>query len=60
MNDTDIISELKTENAKLKEDNDKLLNVVAQMKVTLNRLITQYVSDGKEKLGQLYKGEGSC
>ena len=48
MNDTDIISELKTENAKLKEDNDNLLNIVAQMKVTLNRLITQYVSDGKK------------
>lgn len=48
MNDTDIISELKTENAKQKEDNDNLLNIVAQMKVTLNRLITQYVSDGKK------------
>jgi len=39
---------VKTENAKLKEDNDNLLNIVAQMKVTLNRLITQYVSDGKK------------
>ena len=49
MNDTDIISELKTENAKLKEDNDNLLNIVAQMRVTLNRLITQYVvSEGKK------------
>lgn len=48
MNDTDMISELKTENARLREDNDRLLDIVAQMKVTLNRLITQYISDGKE------------
>lgn len=49
MNDTDIISELKTENAKLKKDNDNLLNAVVQMRVTLNRLITQYVvSEGKK------------
>ena len=48
MNDTDIIFELKAENARLKEDNDKLLNTIAQMKITLNRLITEYISDGKE------------
>ncbi|MCI8517123.1 MAG: hypothetical protein HFG75_09700 [Hungatella sp.] len=48
MNKADIISELKAENARLKNDNDALQDIVAQMRVTLNRLIVRYVSDSKE------------
>ncbi|MCI8888341.1 MAG: hypothetical protein HFG70_09690 [Hungatella sp.] len=50
MNEAGIISELKAENAKLKDDNDMLQNIIAQMHVTLDRLILNYVLDGKEAL----------
>ena len=50
MNEAGIISELKAENAKLKDDNDMLQNIIAQMRVTLDRLILNYVLDGKEAL----------
>ena len=29
----------------LKEDNEKLMSIIAQMKVTLNRLVKHYISD---------------
>ncbi len=38
------IKQLEEENRKLKEDNEMLLNIVVQMKVTLNRLVNQYVT----------------
>ena len=50
MNEAGMISELKAENAKLKDDNDMLQNIIAQMHVTLDRLILNYVLDGKETL----------
>ena len=48
-----IISQLKSENDRLKSDNDTLQNIVEQMNVTLNRLIIRYVSGGKEAVYQL-------
>lgn len=33
------------ENRRLKEDNEKLLDIVAQMKVTLNRLVNRYFAE---------------
>lgn len=42
------IKGLKEENRKLKEDNEMLLNIVVQMKVTLNRLVTRYVTNQPE------------
>lgn len=50
MNEAGMISELQAENAKLKDDNDMLLSIIAQMHVTLNRLILNYVVDGNEIL----------
>jgi len=44
MNTTnEIVKQLEEENRKLKEDNEMLLNIVVQMKVTLNRLVSRYV-----------------
>lgn len=37
------LEKLAQENRKLKEDNEMLLNIVVQMKVTLNRLVNRYV-----------------
>ena len=34
---------LEEENRKLREDNEMLLNIMVQMKVTLNRLVNRYV-----------------
>lgn len=39
------IAALEEENQKLRNDNEKLLNIIAQMKVTLNRLICHYISE---------------
>lgn len=43
MTDAEIIMCLKQENSKLKEDNKLLLAIIAQMRVTLNRLVNHYV-----------------
>lgn len=48
MNETDMISELKSENRRLKGDNDMLNDIIAQLQMTLNRLILRYIVDGKE------------
>lgn len=48
MKETDLIAELRAENAKLKDDNKVLNDTVAQMRGTLNRLIERYVSDNEE------------
>ncbi len=50
MDEAGRISELLLENAKLKDDNDILQNIIAQMRVTLNRLIINYVVDGNETM----------
>ena len=49
MNETDMISELRSENRKLKDNNDMLNNIIAQMQVTLNRLIVRDITDEKGK-----------
>ena len=38
-NALDEMKKLEAENQKLKEDNEMLLSIVVQMKVTLNRLV---------------------
>lgn len=43
MNEADKIRFLEKENARLTADNQILLKTVAQMKVTLNRLIDRYL-----------------
>lgn len=39
------IAALEKENCKLREDNEKLLSIIAQMKITLNRLVNHYISE---------------
>ena len=39
------MEELRLENEKLKEENEELLQIIAQMRVTLNRLISRYISE---------------
>ncbi len=49
MNETDMISELKSENRRLKDDNHMLNNIIAQLQKTIDRLILRYICDGKER-----------
>lgn len=42
------LERLTEENRKLKENNEMLLNIVVQMKVTLNRLVNRYVTSEDE------------
>ena len=44
MTDTELVASLELENIRLKEDNESLLKVIAQMKVTINRMIDRYIS----------------
>ncbi len=39
---------LEEENQRLKMDNDKLLDIVVQMRLTLNRLIDRYVAESRK------------
>lgn len=39
---------LRKENVKLKEDNDMLMSIIAQMRVTLNRLVNRYIEEQPE------------
>ena len=39
------IAALENENHKLHEDNERLLSIIAQMKVTLNRLLNRYITE---------------
>lgn len=41
------IAALEEENQKLKRDNEKLLNIIDQMNVTLNRLLNRYISESR-------------
>ena len=52
MNDREIIASLKAENEQLKKDNEMLKKIVAQMQVTLDRLIVRFVS-GNDGMAQL-------
>lgn len=45
MADEEKLVVLEEENRRLKEDNDKLMEIVVQMRVTLNRLVLRYVSE---------------
>lgn len=36
---------LEKENFRLREDNERLLSIIAQMKITLNRLVTRYITE---------------
>lgn len=36
---------LEKENYRLREDNERLLSIIAQMKITLNRLVTRYITE---------------
>ena len=40
---------IEQENAKLKADNEMLLEVIVQMKITLNRLIDRYMTENPER-----------
>ncbi len=46
MSAKDSIIALEEENRRLKADNEKLLEVIAQMKLTLDRLISRYITNG--------------
>ena len=39
------IAALEKENGTLREDNDRLLKIIAQMEMTLNRLIGRYITE---------------
>ncbi|MCI8511522.1 MAG: hypothetical protein HFE83_05925 [Lachnospiraceae bacterium] len=41
----DHIAALEDENRRLRDDNEKLLNIITQMKVTLDRLVNYYITD---------------
>lgn len=45
MSETEMLEVLEAENQRLKMDNDKLLEIVVQLRVTLNRLIERYVKE---------------
>lgn len=47
MNETEVLKSLQEENEKLKEENQNLLNIMVQMKETLNRLISRYIVEEK-------------
>ncbi len=42
------MEKLRNENVKLKEDNDMLMSIIAQMRVTLNRLVNRYIEEQPE------------
>ena len=42
------LEKLEEENQKLKQDNEMLLDIVVQMRVTLNRLVSRYVTEPSE------------
>lgn len=39
------IADLEEENQRLKDDNEKLLRIIDQMKITLNRLMNHYITE---------------
>lgn len=45
MTDEEKMTTLEEENRRLKEDNEKLMDIVVQMRVTLNRLVLRYVTE---------------
>ena len=41
------ISALEEENQRLRKENDRLMDIVVQMKGTLNRLVKEYITESK-------------
>lgn len=41
------IAALEEENQRLKKDNQNLMDIISQMKITLNRLISRYVIENQ-------------
>lgn len=41
------ISALEEENQRLRKENDRLMDIVVQMKGTLNRLVKEYITENK-------------
>ena len=48
MSENERVAALERENVKLKEDNEMLLDIIVQMKGTLNRLINRYIIDSAQ------------
>lgn len=48
MKETCNMEQMQAENIRLKEDNEMLLNIIAQMRVTLNRLVSRYIEEQPE------------
>lgn len=42
------IAALEKENQELRDDNEKMIKIIDQMRVTLNRLINHCLSEGQE------------
>ena len=40
-------SALEEENQRLREENDRLMDIVVHMKCTLNRLVKEYITESK-------------
>lgn len=40
------------ENQQLRKDNEAMINIIAQMKITLNRLISQYMTYSEDSSGR--------
>lgn len=47
MGNDERIAALEEENQRLRNDNEKLLQIIAQMKVTLNRLVDRYIVENR-------------
>ena len=47
MGNDERIASLEEENQRLRNDNEKLLQIIAQMKVTLNRLVDHYITESR-------------
>ncbi len=47
MGNDERIAALEEENQRLRNDNEKLLQIIAQMKVTLNRLVDRYIMENR-------------
>lgn len=44
MNKEEQLQMLQTENERLRKDQERMLKIIGQMRVTLNRLIDQYIA----------------
>lgn len=44
MNTEEQLQMLQMENEQLRKDQERMLNIISQMRVTLNRLIDQYIA----------------